>query len=74
MKAEEPIDLKRLELGTCFFCDRLVMSRDKRLSRKEIENLQALFGCVPERLGSMIGNKIICKSCKADIWAIAQDD
>lgn len=74
MKSEESIDLKKLELGTCFFCDKLVMFRDKRLSLEDIENLRKLFGCVPERLGGMIGNKIVCKSCKGDIWAMVQSD
>lgn len=74
MKTEEHIELEKLEFGACFFCDRLVIIRDKRLlSLEDIENFRKLFGCVPERLGTMIGNKIICKSCKADICTMVQN-
>ena len=69
----EIIDLQKLEFGSCFFCDRLVIISDKACLKEDYENLQKLLGNIPEKLGGKIGNKIICKSCKGDIWAMAQD-
>lgn len=63
---------QKLEFGDCFFCDKLVIISDNAYLREDYENLQKLLGSIPERLGGKIGNKIICKSCKDDIWTMVQ--
>ena len=74
MKSKERIDSWHLELENCFFCDKMVMITDVACSRKDYENLHKLIDTIPDRLGGKIGNKIVCKSCRADIWTMAQDD
>lgn len=43
-------------------------------SKEDYENLRQILGEIPERIGGKIGNKSICKSCKGDIWSLAQSD
>ncbi len=69
MKGE---NIEKFEFGNCFFCDKLVIISDEYCSREDYENLHKQFDIIPERLGGKIGNKIICKSCKNDIWDMVQ--
>ena len=42
-------------------------------SKEDYENIRKILGNIPERIGGKIGNKIVCKSCRGDIWSMAQE-
>ena len=66
--------LRKFEFGSCFFCDKVIIVSENHCLTEDYGNLRELFGDMPERLGGKIGNKVICKSCKGDIWALVQEE
>ena len=66
---------EKFDLGRCFFCDKLIMMDSTKClcSKEDYENIRKILGNVPERIGGKIGNKIICKSCRDDIWSMVQE-
>ncbi len=64
---------KKLDLGRCFFCDKLVMVDSINCLKEDYENIRKILGNIPDRIGGKIGNKIICKSCRDDILSMIQE-
>ena len=66
---------EKFDLGRCFFCDKLIMMDSTKClcSKEDYENIRKILGNIPERIGGKIGNKIVCKSCRGDIWSMAQE-
>ena len=64
---------EKFDLGRCFFCDKLIMVDSINCSKEDYENIRKILGNIPERIGGNIGNKIICKSCRGDIWSMVQE-
>lgn len=66
--------LQKFEFGSCFFCDKVIIISEDHCLIEDYGILRKLFGNVPERLGGKVGSKVMCKSCKGDIWALVQDE
>lgn len=56
----------------CYFCDRIIISKDTVLTIDSMNEIKRTLGKVPEKEAGKIGNKFICKECLSDLRSLLQ--
>jgi hypothetical protein len=67
---------QKIEFASCFFCDKTILARE--LTTEEIieytKSLTDIIGDYTKLKPNKIGKKLICDSCRGDIWGLVQEE